>query len=66
MVKYLKASLAAPGFFPPVIEGNASLADGATISSADLPEAIDRCRKIVDDDSDIIVDIIMVQEGIIF
>jgi hypothetical protein len=66
MLTYLKASISTPGFFPPVIEGNSSLVDGSTIASADIPEVIDRCRAIVDDDKDIILDVIMVQEGNLF
>jgi len=63
MLTYLKASVSVPGFFPPVIERNSSLVDGSTIASADIPEVIDRCRTIVNDDKDIILDVIMVQEG---
>lgn len=40
-----------------------SLCDGSVISSADVPVAIDECRKIVERDEDIILDLIMVQEG---
>lgn len=64
MLNYLKASISPPGFFPPVIDGNSTLADGSTITSADIPEAIERCRELVDNDNDIILDLIMVQEGI--
>lgn len=63
MLNYIKASISAPGFFPPVVQGNSSLADGSTIASADIPEAIDRCRAIVNNDKDIILDVIMIQEG---
>lgn len=62
MLNYLKASISAPGLFSPVTEDNSSLADGTTTASADIPEAINRCREIVDNDSDIILDVIMVQE----
>jgi len=39
-----------------------TLCDGTVISTANIPEAIETCRKYVDD-KDIILDLIMVQEG---
>lgn len=60
---YLKASIVSPGFFPPVVTNNMTLADGTVISTANMPEAIETCREIVDNDEGIILDLIMVQEG---
>jgi predicted acylesterase/phospholipase RssA len=59
---YLKASAVTPGFFPPVIFNNTTLCDGTIISTANIPEAIKTCRMIADDE-DIILDLIMIQEG---
>lgn len=66
MLKYLEASAIDPGFFPPVNMGNASLVDGSVIASVDIPGAVEKCREIVETDEDIILDVIMVQEGLIF
>lgn len=37
------------------------LVDGGTFSDLNLQDAIEKCREIVDDDRDIIVDVIMCQ-----
>ena len=63
MITYLQASATEPGFFPPVNEGNASFVDGAVMASVDIPGAVEKCREIVENDEDIVLDVIMVQEG---
>jgi predicted acylesterase/phospholipase RssA len=63
LLKYLRASASDPGFFPPVTEGKMTLVDGSSMMSVDLTATIERCREIVDRDEDIVLDIIMVQEG---
>ena len=65
MLNYLKASATDPGFFPPVNEGNMTLVDASSMLSVDLSATIERCREIVDRDQDIVLDVIMVQEGTI-
>ena len=65
ILNYLLASISTPGIFPPVNEGNASYVEGSVIASLDIPALIDKCREIVDRDEDIVLDVIMVQEGII-
>lgn len=62
MHKYLQASAATPGFFPPVPDGNSTFADGSVLMSVDIVGAIDRCRESVENDEDIILDVIMVEE----
>lgn len=63
MLKYIEAAIAPPGFFPPVVENNSTYADGSVIASVDIPGVIEKCREIVDNDNDIILDVIMIQEG---
>lgn len=63
MLKYLEAAAVSPGFFPPVIEGNASYVAGSVLLGVDVQGAIERCREIVDDDRNIVIDVIMIQEG---
>lgn len=63
MLKYLEAAIAVPGLFPPVIEGNSTYVDGSMLISVDVQGAIEKCREMVNKDEDIILDVIMVQEG---
>jgi len=37
------------------------LVDGGTFSDANVQDAINKCREIVDDDSSIIIDVVMCQ-----
>lgn len=60
---YLKASAATPGFFPPVVTNNTTLCEGTVVCTANIPDAIETCRRIVDNDEDIVLDLVMVQEG---
>eukprot|EP00826_Nyctotherus_ovalis_P009727 TRINITY_DN12571_c0_g1_i8.p1 TRINITY_DN12571_c0_g1~~TRINITY_DN12571_c0_g1_i8.p1 ORF type:complete len:280 (-),score=56.85 TRINITY_DN12571_c0_g1_i8:320-1159(-) len=60
---YLKASAATPGFFPPVVVNNTTLCEGTVVCTANIPDAIETCRLMVDRDEDIILDLVMVQEG---
>ena len=48
-------------FKPTDTIGGYQLVDGGTFSDLNLQDAIEKCREIVDDDSDIIVDVIMCQ-----
>jgi len=63
MTNYVRASGAMPGFFAPYVEGNSTFADGATLLTVDLATTIERCYEKVGNYSDIILDVIMVQEG---
>ena len=51
------ASSAIPAAFDPVIRGDRTLIDGGVIWNVDIPTAIRRCKEIVDDEKDIIVDL---------
>lgn len=55
----LAASASVPGAFSPVYLDNMVLVDGGLFTNLDLADAIIKCREVVDDDHDIIVDIIM-------
>ena len=57
------ASASIPVFFQPTttIDGM-QLVDGGTYSNLNLQAAIDRCREIVDDDANIIIDVLTCQE----
>lgn len=66
MLKYIRASSATPGYFPPVVDGSMTLADGGVVMSVDFPTAIEHCREMVSSDEDIYIDIIMVQRGTSF
>ena len=53
------ASASIPFIFPPQHINNYVLMDGGTIWNVNLISAADRCREIVGDDSQIIMDIVM-------
>lgn len=53
------ASGSIPFIFPPQKIGDYVLMDGGTIWNVNLVSAADRCREIVDDDSKIIMDIVL-------
>ena len=53
------ASSALPGIFDPVVRGEQILIDGGTVWNLDVASAIRRCKEVVEDDSDIIVDMIL-------
>ena len=57
------ASTAMPLAFPPIFRGNRTLLDGGVIWKMDVPGAIRRCLEIVDDESDIILDVIMTAQS---
>ena len=60
--KAIMASASVPGFFPPTKLNGRLLIDGMTAWNTNAQEAIDRCREMVDDDSQITVDIIICHE----
>ena len=54
------ASASIPVAFKPTDTiGDLQLVDGGTFSDSNLQDAIKKCREVVDDDKDIIVDLIM-------
>ena len=56
------ASASIPVAFQPTSSiGNLQLVDGGTFSDLNLQDAITKCREVVDNDEDIIVDVIMCQ-----
>ena len=65
VLKYIEGAIASPGFFPPLFKDNTTYVDGSIIISIDIPGAIEKCREIVDNDNDIILDVIMIQERIL-
>jgi len=52
-------SSAMPAIFPYINFRNSSYIDGGSVLNLDVGGAVDFCREIVDDDSDIIVDVIL-------
>ena len=57
--KAVIASASVPGFFPPTKIGGRLLVDGMTAWNTNVQEAIDRCRKEVEFDSSIIIDVLI-------
>jgi predicted patatin/cPLA2 family phospholipase len=57
---YVMASSAVPGLFISIVEGNHTYIDGFTVDNLNLRGGIQECRKLVGDDSRIIVDMILV------
>lgn len=56
------ASTTIPVAFKPTDSiGDLQLVDGGTFSDANVQDAINKCREIVDDDSSIIIDVVMCQ-----
>ena len=53
------ASSSIPFVFPATKWGNSVFIDGGVVYSADLSSGVQRCREIVDDDSNITVDIVI-------
>ena len=54
------ASSSIPGFFPPYRwEGRGVFMDGMTAYNINVEGAVKQCRKLVDDDSKIIIDVLM-------
>ena len=54
------ASSSIPAAFPPTNKDGYTLVDGGVIWNLDVPSAVRRCKEIVDDEKDIIVDFIVV------
>lgn len=54
------ASTSIPIAFAPTstIDGM-QLVDGGTFSDANVQDAVEKCRELVDDDKDIIIDVVM-------
>lgn len=59
LVESALASSALPGIFSQVNRGNRTLIDGGVIWNLDISSAIRRCKEIVENEEDIIVDIIL-------
>ena len=57
--KAARASAAIPGVFEYVNYQNMTLVDGGVVINLDIGGAIDRCKEVVDDEKDIIIDIVM-------
>jgi len=53
------ASASIPFAFPQLVRGDKVLIDGGSVWNLDLSSAVRRCKEIVDDESDIIVDMIL-------
>ncbi|CAI2373547.1 unnamed protein product [Moneuplotes crassus] len=53
------ASSSIPAVFPHVTRGEYELVDGGVIWNIDIPSAVRRCREVVDDDEDIIIDMVL-------
>jgi hypothetical protein len=53
------ASSSIPGIFPPIYKDGKNLADGGGLWNLDIPGAVRRCREVVDDEADIIIDIVI-------
>ncbi len=63
LLKFIAGATVTPGLVPPVLLDNMTLVDGSSIMTLDIPAAIDSCRQLVDTDEDIILDVIMAQQG---
>jgi predicted acylesterase/phospholipase RssA len=53
------ASSSIPAAFPHITRGDKELIDGGVIWNIDIASAIRRCKEVVDDDKDIIVDMVL-------
>jgi predicted acylesterase/phospholipase RssA len=53
------SSAAIPAFFPPVEIDNMRLVDGGVFQAIEINDPIERCRDEVENDSDIIIDMIL-------
>jgi hypothetical protein len=54
------ASSSIPAVFEPTIRGDKTLIDGGVVFNIDIPSAVRRCYEIVDKESDIIIDMVIV------
>ena len=57
--KVILSSASIPSFFPPVEIDEMQLVDGGTFQNISIGDPIDRCREEVNDDSEIVVDLIL-------
>jgi predicted acylesterase/phospholipase RssA len=55
------SSASIPALFSPTKLFGMNLVDGGAWANLDLSSAINRCKEVVDDESDIIVDVILCQ-----
>jgi predicted acylesterase/phospholipase RssA len=55
----IMSSAAIPAFFPPVEIDNMRLVDGGVFQAIEINDPIERCRDEVENDSDIIIDMIL-------
>jgi len=53
------ASSSIPGFLPPIKRNNYQLVDGGVIWNIDIDSAVRRCKEVVNDEKDIIIDMIL-------
>lgn len=58
-VELIKSSAAIPFAFPPLEKDNMMLIDGSLYTDLTIGDPIQRCRDEVEDDSDIIIDVIL-------
>jgi predicted patatin/cPLA2 family phospholipase len=59
LVESAFASSSIPGAFPHITRGELELIDGGVIWNLDIASAVRRCKEIVDDEKDIIVDMVL-------
>eukprot|EP01017_Pseudomicrothorax_dubius_P032677 TRINITY_DN42_c0_g1_i2.p1 TRINITY_DN42_c0_g1~~TRINITY_DN42_c0_g1_i2.p1 ORF type:complete len:385 (+),score=117.56 TRINITY_DN42_c0_g1_i2:82-1155(+) len=64
-IERLMGSSALPIYFPYIPFDNTTYIDGAAIVSIDFGTAIKRCKEIVDDESDIVIDAILANTRIV-
>ena len=62
-IRTVYASMSIPFIFPPMLKDGRALIDGGSTWNVDISSAVRRCKEIVDDDKDIIVDVILVGDG---
>ena len=63
MIDALYASLSIPGYFDPVEAFGSSFFDGSAIWDIDISSVVNKCKLIVDKYSDIVIDVIMVDNS---
>lgn len=61
--KYVQASTAIPVIFPYMNDGARTWIDGGVIAGLDAISAVLRCKELVQDESKIIVDVIILDES---
>ena len=59
LATHIRSSASIPFIFPHVDVDNMVLMDGGTVFNLNIVSAVDRCHEVVEDDSEIILDIVM-------